>query len=124
MKSRRHVPILFAAAMLIGLAACGDGAPGGPPDDGRPAGTFRVRFIFSHFCDLSEGGTGYLYTNDRDIGGELVDSQKIDNRELNFYLPPHTRRSLVVVVGGEEVVRELLFWSSDRDVQKDSLVCQ
>ena len=124
MKCRRHVHILFAAAILTGLAACGDGAPGGPPDDGRPAGTFRVRFIFSHFCDLSEGGMGYLYTNLRDLGGELVDSQAIENGEISFYLPPQTRYSLVVEVGGEEVIEEELFWSSDRDVQQDSLVCQ
>lgn len=124
MNAMRTILAVLPAALLFTLAACGDGTPSGTADDGRPEGTFRVRFLFSHFCDLSEGGTGYLYTNDRDIGGELVDSQKIDNRELNFYLPPHTRRSLVVVVGGEEVVRELLFWSSDRDVQKDSLVCQ
>ncbi len=124
MNRSRYAIILLAATSLAVLSACGGGDPSSPPDDGRPAGTFRVRFIFSHFCDLSEGGMGYLYTDDRGIGGELVDSQKIKNRELNFYLPPHARRSLVVMVGGEEVVKEQLFWSSDRDVQQDSLICQ
>ena len=124
MNRTRYAIILLAATSIAVLSACGGGDPSGPPDDGRPAGTFRVRFIFSHFCDLSEGGMGYIYTHYRSAGGELVDSQKIENRELNFYLPPHTRRSLVVVVGGEEVVEEEIFWSSDRDVQKDSVVCQ
>jgi hypothetical protein len=121
---KRTVFAALPAAMILTLAACGGGGPSGTVDDGRPEGTFRVRYLFSHFCDLSEGGTAYLYTNHRKAGGELVDSQRIENRELNFYLPPQTRRSLVIVVGGEEVVEEEIFWASDRDVQKDSIVCQ
>lgn len=124
MRSNFQLLPLLIAGVLSTLVACSDTTPAGTIDDGRPEGTVLVRFLFTHFCDLSAGGTGYLYTDLRVLGGELVDSQRIENGELNFFLPPVQKYALVVVVDGEEIVEEELFWSSDRDVQLDSLVCQ
>lgn len=117
---------LTVGVITFGLPGCGGGGPGPGelPDDGRPDGTVRVRFVFNHFCDLGGGAVGKLYDELVNLGGKLIEEQQVVNRELNFYLPPETGRyALVVEVEGKKVYEEN-FYSSTRDVQLDSVVCQ
>ena len=119
--------LLLLLVTTLTTLGCGGGdapGPGEPPDDGRPDGTVRVRFVFNHFCDLTGGAVGKLYDELIILGGTLIEEQQVKNRELNFYLPPETGRyALVVEVEGEQVY-EGTFYSSNRDVQLDSVVCQ
>ncbi len=121
----RHIAITFVI-LIFGFVGCGDGGqgPGELPDDGRPDGTVRVRFVFNHFCDLEAGAVGKLYDELVLLGGTLIEEQQVVDRELNFYLPPETGRyALVVEIEGKQVY-EGTFYSSTRDVQLDSVVCQ
>ena len=128
MRRRTDLLSLFFTAIFLALtvAACGsEHGPNEPPGDGRPDGTVRNRFVLASICDLSFGeGVGELYSDFRVRGGELLETQPIVDRELNFYLKPDIEgHELVVKVGGNEVYA-VCFYPSDHAVQLDSVVCQ
>ena len=110
-------------AMMI-LAGCSEAAAPGDDDDNRPDGTQRVRIVFSHFCDLSAGARAFLYDDLKILGGKLLEEQDVVEGELNYYLPPSTGRYALEVESEGREIYSTTFYSSDRDVQLDSAVCQ
>ncbi len=108
------------------LAGCTETATTGhdDPEENRPDGTQRVRIVFSHFCDLSAGATAFLYDDLKILGGNLLEEQVVKDGALNYYLPPSTGRYALEVVSGGREIYSTTFYSSDRDVQLDSAVCQ
>lgn len=117
---------LFALSLAFLVAACGsEDGPNTPPDDGRPDGTVRARFVMASNCDLTVGeGIGEVYNDLRVKGGSLIEAQPIVDRELNYFYDPLSGPYELVVLIGQQEVYSTLFYMSDRDVQLDSVVCQ
>lgn len=117
--------VLFCTiGLLIPIAGCDEGSPS-TPDDGRPSGTVRVRIPLAEQCDVDSDTRGDLYDGIPNIGGNLIESQKVANRELNFYLPPSSGLYWLVVRNGSEQLVEVSFQTSERDLEFDPpVVCE
>lgn len=120
----RVLGLLCAVGLLIPIAGCDESSPS-TPDDGRPSGTVRVRIPLAEQCDVDSDTRGDLYDGLPNVGGTLIESQKVVNRELNFYLPPSSGLYWLVVMNGSEQLVEISFQTSERDLEFDPpVVCE
>ena len=123
MKRRYLIVLLMTVPSFIQIG-CGSGDPT-TPNDGRPDGTVLMLMPFAEQCELDNSTWGYLYDDIPNIGGTIIDSQRVSNRELRFYLPPSSGLFWLVVKQGTKQLVEVSFQTSERDLQFDPpLVCE
>jgi hypothetical protein len=106
------------------IAGCTSSAPSNP-DDGRPAGTWRVRILFDDQCVFTDQTKGYVYSDFKSIGGELLYEVAVEQREINLFLQTGEFVVLEVRDGDHVLVDETKIYGSDRDIQREPpLACQ
>lgn len=118
--------MLATAVMIAGCGGDDTNPINNIPDDGRPEGTVLMLIPFNAECEFTNDTYGYLYDDLPSFDGELIDSQRVDDHELRFYLPPETGLYWLVVRNKDEVfIPEVSFQTSEKDLQFDPpLVCE
>lgn len=128
--------MLLAGLLSLITVGCGPTSPADPPGDlptdlvnnpDRPPGTVLLLIPFNDSCHVTDQAMGYLYDNIPQLGGQLIDSQRVDaqNLWLYYYLPPETGRYNLIVRQEGEVIADVNFYTGDRDLQFDpALACK